>query len=529
MMGVETQGYKDWKNEVKKARAALDAAEAELKASDDKRNRIALQMTTRAQQADQARRTYGDLAQTVNDRIADLNRAIKDLNVREAELHGRIQAVRAGADSRDGDTYLPDEAFLALPPDEQHRRSLWVSNKLDRARSEVFLSALRLHEATLMATADSWSSVLRVVRDFLRGQAQPKTKEDLATVWRSLFFVVPVVSTTLASFGRLFQSMGRESLGWVLVDEAGQATPASVAGALWRARRAVIVGDPLQIEPVVTVPRKLVERLGGNRGMDDPTVTRWCPSVQSAQTLSDRTMRLGAMVGDVWTGLPLRTHRRCMNPMFEIANRIAYDDQMVQATGSKGVEPDLFASCWIDVRGKANGKVVDDEIAALRRILKSFVREWPQVVSSNGEKAPASVYVISPFRDVAVACKRRMGADSHLGRWFAKQKLKVDADTVHTFQGKEASIVFLLLGSAPGDAGAGSRSWAASKPNLLNVAVTRAQQRFYVIGNHADWAGLPFFSELAEVKRMPRTRIEDVPGTGRVRLVPASEAKAMAE
>ncbi|KAG0188739.1 hypothetical protein DFQ28_004392 [Apophysomyces sp. BC1034] len=528
ILGVETKGYKAWKDEVKRARAAVEAVEAELKATEDERNRIAQPMSTRAEHADQASRAYEARVRTVNSRMTELDDALKDLNARESELQERVQTLRASADVSDDN--LPNDAFFSLEPGQQHLRSLWVSEPLDRARAELFLAALRLHEATLMATADSWFKVLRVVRDVLNGQAKPVTNDDRAIIWHSLFFVVPVVSTTLASFGRLFQNMGRESLGWVLVDEAGQATTASVAGALWRARRAVIVGDPLQIEPVVTAPRQLVERLGGNNGMDYPAIIRWSPAVQSAQTLSDRTMRLGAMVGDVWTGLPLRTHRRCMRPMFEIANRIAYDDQMVQATQSKVVLPDLFKSCWIDVRGKALDKVVDEEIRALTRILESFLLEWPQVVNSQGEKAPASVYVISPFRDVALACKERIGSDSPLGRRFAKRKLVVDAGTVHTFQGKEASIVFLVLGSASGNAGAGSRRWAASKPNLLNVAVTRAQQRFYVIGNYADWTGLPFFSEMAEkAEHMRRTRIESISGTRQVRLVLAPTSEAMAE
>jgi len=67
---------------------------------------------------------------------------------------------------------------------------------------------------------------------------------------------------------------------------------------------------------------------------------------------------------------------------------------------------------------------------------------------------------------------------------------------VHTFQGKEAEIVFLVLGTAPGEAGSGARAWASGKPNLLNVAITRAKCRLYVIGDAAQWGGLNHFAEL---------------------------------
>ncbi|WP_230371727.1 AAA domain-containing protein [Paludibacterium denitrificans] len=87
------------------------------------------------------------------------------------------------------------------------------------------------------------------------GSSDKLSPEHRPLLWDALFFVVPVVSTTLASFDRLFVGMGKNSLGWLLIDEAGQATPQSAAGAIWRSQRAVIVGDPLQIEPVFTVPR----------------------------------------------------------------------------------------------------------------------------------------------------------------------------------------------------------------------------------------------------------------------------------
>lgn len=57
----------------------------------------------------------------------------------------------------------------------------------------------------------------------------------------------------------MFSQMKTGTIPWLFVDEAGQAVPQAAAGAIWRSKRAVIVGDPFQIEPVVTIPEQLVQ------------------------------------------------------------------------------------------------------------------------------------------------------------------------------------------------------------------------------------------------------------------------------
>ena len=45
---------------------------------------------------------------------------------------------------------------------------------------------------------------------------------------------------------------------------------------------------------------------------------------------------------------------------------------------------------------------------------------------------------------------------------------------------------------------AGARDWASSRPNLLNVAASRAKARFYVVGDRKDWSKRRFFDVLSK-------------------------------
>jgi len=67
--------------------------------------------------------------------------------------------------------------------------------------------------------------------------------------------------------------------------------------------------------------------------------------------------------------------------------------------------------------------------------------------------------------------------------------------TVHTAQGREAEAVIIVLG-APNPSQTGARNWAGGRPNILNVAVTRAKEVVYVVGNRKLWREAGVFAEL---------------------------------
>jgi superfamily I DNA and/or RNA helicase len=293
---------------------------------------------------------------------------------------------------------------------------------------------------------------------------------------------------------RLFGPLGQEQLGWLLIDEAGQAVPQAAIGAIWRARRAVVIGDPLQIEPVVTVPPKLIKAIFAEFGVSSEG---WAAPYMSAQTLADRVSWFGTNIhtkdGDIWVGSPLRVHRRCEEPMFSISNYIAYDGLMVYGTprAESAIGDILGSSVWIDVAGDAEGKWSPAEgavaLALLNRILDSGIRD-------------PDIFFITPFRIVSQKLRELFRRDSQIAGRLPENPWSWTSSrvgTIHTFQGKEAEAVVLVLG-APMDFSAGARQWAGHPPNLLNVAVTRAKRRVYVIGNRAMWMNAGSFTHLAQ-------------------------------
>jgi superfamily I DNA and/or RNA helicase len=372
---------------------------------------------------------------------------------------------------------LPDEnLYKAYTEDRSafHKSNPWSSEKLNTLRSNIFLTSLKINEYAVLSNAKQFRNNINILLEMLDGKAAV-SKTIASSVWKTFFFLVPVVSTSLASVSRLFKNLEEDSIGWLLLDEAGQATVQSAVGIINRSKRSIIIGDPLQIEPVMTSPAKLIEIL--NRPYKNETI--WSPRLSSAQQLADRISPKGTEMKQsdeqkIWTGFPLRTHRRCADPMFSIANHIAYSDQMVKATQDSENSTALGPSTWFHIAGKTveNKQVIGEEIELLKEKL-AIIQDTD------------NIFVISPFKSVADKCRTELH----------KNFPKVKCGTIHTFQGKETDTVFLVLGSDPKSEGA--RRWASAKPNMLNVALTRAKKHFYVIGNRTLWQSCNNFDYLS--------------------------------
>lgn len=458
------------------------------------------------------RSSRANLKRSIASKSADVAGHLAQLHVAQSAVSSyekdivRIEAELATLRTELGSAAFVPADFAALSPDKQQKSLPRSNDAYHEARANVFVAAMALQQSFIKHAGKSFETNFRLALSMLTGDKY--IQNNLPTMarhlWATFFLTVPVVSSTFASVSRCFKDLGEGEIGLLLVDEAGQAVPSHALGAIWRSKRVLIVGDPLQVEPVLNMDVKLdYEILKYHGAPEEHLLTRY-----SAQHLADRANQYGAHLtqydgSDLWVGSPLRVHRRCVDPMFSISNRIAYNGKMVFGPNpddeilATGVRSLLGPSRWIDVvaddfqehYSAAEGKVVFDMVAEFKR--KGYC--------NSKDKLP-ELYVISPFKSVATEITALLS--EHSDRWAAgideeviSTWIKSHVGTVHTFQGKECESVIFILGGKS----AGAREWAGSRPNIINVAITRAKRRLYVVGNKKAWSSTTFGAALSTI------------------------------
>ena len=372
----------------------------------------------------------------------------------------------------------------------------WVTEEYNREREKLFYFALQLHKEFILssiACRDNFKNLLMRWRcrenheNEICMYSQKDKDNSYSHLLNTLFLLTPVMSTTFASVGRFLGNIKEQGrLGLLIIDEAGQAAPQVALGALWRCKKAIVVGDPKQVEPVVTAEADAIKH-----GFADEDIQPYISKTISVQEFADKINKYGSFIKDpinenadpTWVGCPLVVHRRCINPMFTISNQLSYGGTMkIQTMKAKTVDEAKFVmqkSCWINVSGKANGKknhfIQEQGEQALDIIVRSFEQY----------KGSPDLYVISPFTTVISGIRNMVKQSDELRQYkgLVQKWLDDNCGTVHKFQGKEAKEVIFLLGCD--EKANGAVNWV--KPNIVNVATTRAKYRLYIIGDYEVW------------------------------------------
>ena len=350
----------------------------------------------------------------------------------------------------------------------------WFDENYRVEQSKLFVSALGVRKQFLYENIKNIKAAVRIWR---KQNEYMENKRLIDISWNWINLTIPVISSTFASFSRMLKNIDENVLGHTFVDEAGQALPQAAVGAIFRSKNIMVVGDPFQIKPVLTLDGGLLALLSKSYNVSE----KYLSESASVQTLVDAASQYGFYTKgeeeeDSWIGIPLWVHRRCKYPMFTISNAISYNNLMVQGNEGYG------KTGWYDISGKAVDKYVEEQGDFLLKKIQSMSKENPKILDKTESD---TIYIISPFKNVAYRLAKKL---DEIGFTRRENGKPTNIGTIHTFQGKEAPIVFMVLGADTNSKGAAT--WAVNEANMMNVAATRAKKEFYIIGDRKLYSGL---------------------------------------
>ncbi|WCD78511.1 AAA domain-containing protein [Pseudomonas sp. TUM22785] len=302
-------------------------------------------------------------------------------------------------------------------------------------------------------------------------------KDKLEEFYRLLTLAYPVMASTLASVHKL-AGYKLEILNGVtpyqlsLVDEAGMISAESLVPLLARSQRAIVVGDPLQIEPIRSLDTTAAEKLKDKYFPNNTLYEAVSPMLVTGYHRAAGT--LSGSIADIGNGIVLDEHRRCQRPIAELFMSIAEYSGVQVCTAAP--DANIQAACnnmggfnlmFYGVQGRRgtlpNTNV--DEVEAIGLLLDKL--------ETAGYDLTQDVGIITPYSNQKNLLIKAYGER-------LKQRAALKIGSVHQFQGVGFEVIIyspVIFQRTDRDA------FQNSKPNLLNVAVSRAKQQFIVVGN----------------------------------------------
>lgn len=303
--------------------------------------------------------------------------------------------------------------------------------------------------------------------------------KDSEKFYQLISLAYPVVATTLASvfkmsgFKKLQQLNGTKPWNLALLDEAGMVSVENLVPIVARSNKAMIVGDPLQLEPIRTISKPSEQKIYKEYFYcHDDEYAMLGPGQVTTYHRASGT--LSGEISDIGDGIILDEHRRCQEPIAQLFIDIAkYKGLSISSfTPSERIQKAFEGIgahhlMFYHVDGaRQSGKTNLDEVRGIGELLDQL--------EQAGYNLTCDIGIITPYADQ----KRQL--ISAYGQRMEQNKL-AKIGTIHQFQGVGFEVIIF---SPVIFEQADSAAFLNSRPNILNVAVSRAKQQFIVVGNY---------------------------------------------
>jgi very-short-patch-repair endonuclease len=274
--------------------------------------------------------------------------------------------------------------------------------------------------------------------------------------------------TSLSARGRVPFVSGDFDI--VVIDEASQCDIASALPLLFRAKRAVVIGDPQQLRHITRLSQQRDQALMVKHDVLDSPGPRWAYQADSLWDLAASRVDSESIVA-------LRDHHRSHSDIINFSNEFFYGGKLRVATDYRRLKrlagPALN---WVNVVGKVsrppNGGAVNQKeaqavVAELRRI-------------AIEQRFSGEIGVVTPFRAQANLIEELISKDDALAPVLASRNFI--SETAHAFQGDERDLIVFSPVVSEGIS-PGSMSFLKSQGNIFNVGITRARGSLIVVGD----------------------------------------------
>lgn len=263
--------------------------------------------------------------------------------------------------------------------------------------------------------------------------------------------------TTYAASGSLPLKPGLFDV--VIIDEASQCDIASCFPILFRAKKAIVVGDDKQLPHLSFLEKAKEQSFLSQYGITDRYQLMWRFRTNSMFDLANYYSMHPVLLDE---------HFRSLPPIINFSNKEFYGNRIKIMRRNDNTVKVLETIVVPDGKVDFDATRNLPEIEALVKKLHETILENER----NNPENPVSIGIISPFR--AQVEQLKISVAKVISEHMMK-KHQIEIGTAHTFQGDERDIMFISWAYA-------NNSFPQSliflqKPNLFNVAITRARYK----------------------------------------------------
>lgn len=260
--------------------------------------------------------------------------------------------------------------------------------------------------------------------------------------------VFPVFCATCIST----QKIGEPKLYFdmTIMDEASQCNTAVSLVPIIRGKSLMLVGDPQQLNPVITLDPNINSELKAKYNVND-----------SYDYIKNSIYKAFLANDSVSQETLLHNHYRCAKEIIEFNNKKYYNNQLNVKSRVMYDKPLMF--CEVAENYSSDKNTAPEEVETIIKYVKN-----------NPDK---KIGIITPFKNQKDLIEHRL-KEEHLDQ-------EINCGTVHAFQGDEKDEILFSLALTDHTHGK-TYDWLKNNRELLNVAVSRAKEKLILISSNKE-------------------------------------------